>query len=224
MLSILNTNKLTSTECVDIIERIIYEYLKPLGFKKHGRTFHRFVDGDMSQVVNLQNGCPSKGIYDALWVNLGIRIPECVEQKFVITKLLKKYYHEYECNIRTTLGYLVDGQDNSFNLKDDPNKIGEAIVEQLEKYVIPVFDILNSCDSILKYRREYPSFDLFNNHLILLEEAMIIGRIGDFNEANRLFNEYYKIALTNGSNKGHLVYLKDLAKELNISLYIEDTY
>ena len=101
MSPIFGKNNLSSTESVDIIEKIVYEYLKPLGFRKHGRTLHRFVDTDISQVVNFQNGCPSKGVYDILWVNLGIRVPECVERKFSIEKPLKKYYHEYECNIRT---------------------------------------------------------------------------------------------------------------------------
>ena len=104
MSPIFGKNNLSSTESVDIIEKIVYEYLKPLGFRKHGRTLHRFVDTDISQVVNFQNGCPSKGVYDILWVNIGIRVPECVERKFSIEKPLKKYYHEYECNIRTRLG------------------------------------------------------------------------------------------------------------------------
>ena len=96
MFDVFRMNKLTSTESVDIIEKIVYEYLKPLGFRKHGRTIHRFVDGDISQVVHFQNGCPSKGIHNILWVNLGIRVPECVERTFTITEPLKKYYHEYE--------------------------------------------------------------------------------------------------------------------------------
>lgn len=79
-------NQLSSTESVDIIEKNVYAYLKPLGFRKFGRTLHRFVDGDMSQVVNFQNGCPAKGFFDILWVNLGIRIPECMERKFTITR------------------------------------------------------------------------------------------------------------------------------------------
>ncbi len=195
MLSIFNTNKLSSTESVDIIEKIVYEYLKPLGFRKHGRTLHRFVDGDISQIINFQNGCPSKGVYDILWINLGIRVPECVERKFSIEEPLKKYYHEYECNIRTRLGSFVDGKDTFYNLKKDPKKIGRDIVEHLKKHVIPVFDVLNSRDSILKHRIEYTLFDQFNNHLILLEEAMIVGRRGDRTEATRLFNSYYQDAL-----------------------------
>ena len=186
----------------------MYEYLNPLGFRKHGRTLHRFVDTDISQVVNFQNGCPSKGVYDILWVNIGIRVPECVERKFSIEKPLKKYYHEYECNIRTRLGSLVDGKDTFYDLKKDPYKIGKDIVERLKKYVIPVFEILNSRDAILKRRIEYAHFDQFNHHLILLEEAMIIGRRGDIVEATRLFNAYYQNALAEYNydlEKGQLV-------------------
>lgn len=195
MFRIFKTNKLTSTESVDIIEKIVYEHLKPLGFRKHGRTLHRFVDGDISQVINFQNGCPSKGVYDILWVNLGIRVPECMERKFSIEEPLKKYYHEYECNIRTRLGSLVDGKNTVYDLKKDPHKIGKDIVERLKEYVLPVFEILNSRDGILKHRKEYALFDQFNNHLILLEEAMILGRKDDIVEASRLFNAYYQEAL-----------------------------
>ncbi len=211
MFSFFNTNKLSSTESVDVIEKIVYEHLKPLGFRKHGRTLHRFVDGDISQVVNFQNGCPSKGVYDILWINLGIRVPECVEHRFNISKPIKKYYHEYECNMRTRLGSLVDGKDTFYNLKKDPYKIGKDAVERIKKYVIPVFDTLNSRDAILNRRAEHPLFDQFNNHLILLEEAMIIGRRGNLSEATRLFNAYYQNALAEYNcifEQGTKTYLK----------------
>ena len=88
--SIFRSNKLTSTESLYIIEKNVYEYLKPLGFKKYGRTLHRFVDGDISHVINFQNGCPSKGVFDILWINLGIRVPECANRKFIISEPTKK--------------------------------------------------------------------------------------------------------------------------------------
>ena len=211
MFFICGKNSRTSTESVDIIEKIVYEYLKPLGFRKYGRTLHRFVDGDISQVVNFQNGCPQKGVYNVLWINLGIRIPECVERLFNITEPVKKYYHEYECNMRTCLGTLVDGKDTFYNLRKDPNKIGKDIVKRLEKYVIPVFNTLDSRDAILKHRREYVNFDELNNHLILLEEAMIFGRRGDLAKATHLFNNYYQHILAQYNHKlehGTQTYLK----------------
>lgn len=204
-------NQLSSTESVDIIEKIVYAYLKPLGFRKFGRTLHRFVDGDMSQVVNFQNGCPAKGFYDILWVNLGIRIPECMERKFTITGPLKKYYHEYECNIRTSLGCLVDGKDTSYDLKKNPEEIGSDIVERLKQYAMPVFSVLDSRDAVLRHRAEYARFDQMNNHLILLEEAMIMGRRGDLAAAARLFGAYYQNVLAEYNRvslRGKKTYLK----------------
>ena len=195
MLSIFNRSEYTSTEATDIIEKIVYVYLKPLGFRKYGRTLHRFVEGNISQVVHLQNGCPQKGVYGVLWVNLGIRVPESVERKFSICEPVKKYYQEYECNIRTTLGMYVDGKDTRYNLKKNPNKIGNDIVARLEKYVMPVFDTLNSRDAILKRRADYEKFDQINSDIRLLEDAMIMGRKGNIAEATRLFKAYYEKVL-----------------------------
>lgn len=195
MFSIFKNKKISSTESVDIIEGIVYEYLKPMGFRKYGRTLHRFVESDISQVINFQNGCPQKGVYDILWVNIGIRVPECAEKKFIVSEPMKKYYHEYECNIRTRLGSLVDGEDTFYDLNKRPQKIAADIIDRIEKYVIPVFDVLNSRETILLYRANYPSFDQFANHLILLEEAMIFGRSGDIKKASESFNAYYQKAL-----------------------------
>ena len=195
MFSLFRTNKLSSTESVDIIEKIVYEYLKPLGFRKHGRTLHRFVEGDISQVVHLQNGCPQKGVYGILWVNLGIRVPECMERTFNPSQPLKKYYHEYECNIHTTLGMLADNRDTSYNLKKDPQKIGTDIVARLRKFALPVFDQLNSRQAILTYRKDHPNFDQITSHMIPLEDAMIYGRWGDLDQATQKFHQYYQKVL-----------------------------
>lgn len=211
MFPFLRKNTLTTTESVDIIEKIVYEYLKPLGFRKYGRTLHRFVDGDISQVVNFQNGCPAKGVMGILWVNIGIRVPESYERKFTLSEPQKKYYHEYECNMRTRLGSVVDHRDTYYNLKKDPEKIGKDILEKLKDYVLPVFDVLSSRDAILKFRKDYEVFDEFNKHMIPLEEAMIYGRRGNIAKATELFNRYYqKIVEEYNYDKEHgeRIYLK----------------
>lgn len=66
--------ELDTKAIVNAIEKAVYAEVKPLGFRKYGRTLHRFVDEDISQVINFQNGCPAKGVYDVLWVNIGIRV------------------------------------------------------------------------------------------------------------------------------------------------------
>ncbi len=219
-----NRNKLTSTQSVDVIEKIVYDHLKPMGYRKHGRTLHRFVEGDISQVVNFQNGCPQKGVYDVLWVNIGIRIPECAERKFAVSESLKKYYHEYECNIRNRLGALADGRDTHYDLKKSPEKIAADIVDRLKRFVIPVFEVLSSRDGILNLRRDYAYFDDMNNNLMLLDEAMIYGRRGDIDKASQCFNQYYSGVVAECENPSdnckHIEYLNNLAGELGIAISV----
>jgi len=193
MLSVLTNKKLTSTQSVDIIENTVYEHLKPMGFKKYGRTLHRFTDGDISQVINFQNGCPQKGVLNILIINIGIRVPECVERSFTVSSPMKKYYHEYDCNMRTQLDRLTG--EKCYSLKKNPQKIADDIIDKLEKYVIPVFDVLNCRRAIIEHRSEYKNFDLLSRHMILLEEAMIFGRNGDTQKAAELFREHYKKTL-----------------------------
>lgn len=140
-------------------------------------------------------GVRRKAFVKKLWINIGIRVPECAEKKFKISEPMKKYYHEYECNIRTRLGFLIDGEDTFYDLRKSPKMIATDIIERIKKYVIPVFDVLNSRKSILLHRANYPSFDQLGNRLITLEEAMIYGRSGDIEKASELFNKYYQNAL-----------------------------
>lgn len=42
------TAQINTTQTVDEIEAAVYSHLKPLGFKKYGRTLHRFVSEDIS--------------------------------------------------------------------------------------------------------------------------------------------------------------------------------
>ena len=85
----LRRKKMSSTECVDTIQEVVCEYLKPLGFHKFGRTMHRFVEEDISQVIHFQNGCPQKSVREKLWINIGIRVSEYAEKKFKISEPMK---------------------------------------------------------------------------------------------------------------------------------------
>ena len=54
--------EITTTQIVDEIEAAVLEHVKPYGFKKHGRTLHRFVSQDISQVIHFQSGMPTDGM------------------------------------------------------------------------------------------------------------------------------------------------------------------
>ena len=62
--------EINTTQIVDEIEAAVYEHVKPYGFKKHGRTLHRFVSEDISQVIHFQSGMPTHGMSGLLCVKL----------------------------------------------------------------------------------------------------------------------------------------------------------
>lgn len=180
---------------IDKIEAAVYSVVKPIGFRKHGRTLHRFVEGDISQVINFQCGQAIRGNNHLMWVNIGIRVPECDLRCFQSKKPPKKYYHEYECTIRSRLGTVRGRKESEYDLHKSTDKIIADILYQLQTYVLPVFEILNSRDAILEKRRDFPLFDTTNDHLILLEESMIYGHLGNIDKACEVFNAYYQSAL-----------------------------
>lgn len=216
---------LDTSKTLDVIEKEVYAVLKPFGFKKHGRTLHRFVSEDISQVINFQLGQAYRGETHLLWVNVGIRVPECMTRRFSAENSVKKYYHEYECNIRSRLGEIEGKEASCYDLRQPVDTIMEDITRQIQTLVIPAFEVLNSRETILARRRDYPLFDLLNNHLILLEESMIYGQRGDIEKAADTFNLYYHLF---GSAKlvqkdpiaiqNHLRYLDNLAAELGIDI------
>ncbi len=216
---ILRVNTLNTTETIDLIENAVYAELKPLGFRKHGRTLHRFVDGDISQVINFQCGQAYREETHLMWVNIGIRVPECELRCFEPEESLKKFYHEYNCNMRSRLGEVKGENETTYNLHGCIEEIITDILGQIREYVLPAFDVLKDRQAILEKRREYQNFDKLNCRLILLEESMIYGRIGEIDKASELFNSYYrKCKKIINPNKGHLEVLEKLANNLNISL------
>lgn len=195
---------LNSADTVNAIGSAVYVHLKQYGFRKFGRTLHRFVDGDISQVINFQV-CSGR-----VCVNIGIRVPECAERDFH-TVNTQKYYCEYNCNIRSRLGTVRGKREVWYSLSADPQKTAAKVIREIDERVLPFFTALNSRQNILDHRRDYPLFDTLESHLILLDEAMIYGRLGDMKKAKELFELYYlKVVEEYNDNKinGRRFYLK----------------
>lgn len=211
---------LDAGKILDGIEKAVYLTVKPCGFRRYGRSLHRFVSEDISQVIGFQLGQPHRGETHLLFVRVGIRVPECMTRSFAPEPNPKKYYHEYECNIRSDLGRIEGKSEACYDLRQPAEEIIADIVGRIQLYVLPAFEILNSRDAILEHRRAFPQLDLMNDHLILLEEAMIYGRRGDMKKASELFDRYYSHAARKQSayHQGHLRYLEGLAKELGMEI------
>ncbi|MBP3391248.1 MAG: DUF4304 domain-containing protein [Clostridia bacterium] len=172
----------------------MYTHIKSYGFKKHGRTLHRFVSEDISQVIHFQSGMSTHEMGGLFCVNLGIRIPECSERTFQPRAEKKKYYHVYECTIRSRLGIVSGKQETWYDLHKKTDKIIKSIIDEIDQYVLPAYEILNSREAILTHRKEYPLLDDMV-HLVALEECMIYGYLGNIEKAKQLFEEYYQSAV-----------------------------
>lgn len=177
---------LDSKAVLDAVEKEIYAYLKPLGFRRHGRTLHRFVEGDISQVVNFQASRIYPGKY---YVNLGIRIPECAERTFSPSEEKKAFYHDYECNLRFRLGVSVRRDAQCFDLEKPVEKQVKAILKALEKTAIPVFRTVNGREAFLACHKELADWHTLGAGL--LDECMIYGRMGELSKAQECFDRYY---------------------------------
>lgn len=176
-----------ATKALDEVQAAVYALLKPHGFRKHGRLFHRFVEGDISQVVELQRGQAYREETHLFWVNVGIRVPECELRSFAPEANAKKYYHEWQCNLRWTVGERSKKKTGEYNLRKPIGPIIEDILTRLNTSVLPMFDTLSSRDAILEKRMNYPQ--LWPQDM-LLDNALIHGRRGDLDKAMELLLAY----------------------------------
>ena len=143
---------------------------------------------------------------DKFCVNLGIRIPECAERKFhPVTD--KKYYSEASCTLRSRLGMVSGNGEVWFSITENTEALTKRIIEELDRYVLPVFDVLCSREAILAKRRDYPQMDTMSRHLIPLEECFIYGHLGDPEKAGERFDAYYQSKVDERDN-GRTVFLK----------------
>lgn len=179
-----------STAILNGIQREVHKVLKPLGFAKHGRTEHRFVSGDISQVIHFQLGQAYLGETHLLTVNIGIRVPECMEYRLETIPAGKKYYPEHECNLRSRLGSVEGRKESVYDLRNPAEPILADILRQITRTVLPAFEVLSSREAILAHRREYPTFDLHFGHLILREEAIMLNHMGQTGAASEKYGMY----------------------------------
>lgn len=210
-----------NTRALDQVQEAVYAVLKPYGFRKNGRLFHRFVDGDVSQVVEFQRGQAYREETHLFWVSAGIRVPECALRSLVPEENPKKFYHEYECNMRWTLGEKSKKKTGEYDLRKPLNPIVADILHRLEASVLPMFEVLSSRDVILEKRGSYPQ--LQPSHLYLLENALIYGRRGELEKAAKCFNAHYRgendpafVQRQPEAQRQHQEYLRELAEKLGI--------
>ena len=98
---------------IDRIEDSLYRDLKQLGFRKYGRTLHRFFLDDISQVIRFQCGQAYREETHLLCVGVGIRVPECDRTALFLGKpplqiadcSINQKHHQNNCTYINSTGH-----------------------------------------------------------------------------------------------------------------------
>jgi hypothetical protein len=212
------TNKVELKTHLDNIQKEIFLFLKPLGFKKKGRTFNRQTEDGIYQVINIQSGRYEFGdkyvipglrenYYGKFTVNLGVMVKEIYELD--IHNKPKDIYQDYDCQIRTRLTHLTIQKDLWWTISDDNNKTAKEVIDGLSKYGLDWLHNFENRDKIcenLSIKGGYPRAKL---------DVALIELHRDKSKAEKLFQNYYNnIEIKNG----HKEFVKGLADRLGVNL------
>ncbi len=213
------TNKVELNTHLNSIQKEIFLFLKPLGFKKKGRTFNRQTEDGIFQVINIQSGRYEFGdkyvipgfrenFYGKFTVNLGVMVREIYELSG--HNKPKDIYQDYDCQIRERLPHLTVKQDHWWPISDDNNKTAKEVIDGLSSHGLNWFDNFENRDKICKYLGTYEG----GSPRAKLDVALIeLHR--DRTKAEKLFQDYYdNIELKNG----HKEYVKALADRFGVKL------
>ena len=151
--------KSAATIGLDEILAPIALFLKGQRFRKSGRTFNRQTPEGLVQVINFQMGqfpignyvIPGirENLYGKFTMNLGIVLP-CIwriERHWEP----KKFYQEYECEIRMRLGHIPDDDtsDSWWTISPPYEVISSEIGELLQLHGLSFLDGFSSYGNVL---------------------------------------------------------------------------
>lgn len=221
-------NKSAVVQRLDLIQKELVKLLKPLGFRRKGRTLSRLVDTDMLQLIALQAGPFEIGaplppeaahlrpnFYGKFTVNLGVFVPEMFERanpgyspRGVIS--------DAHCSIRTRLSHITSHEDYWWSLDEEPEVLIDEIGSLLIGVGIPFLERFSSRDLIVRDWVDFNEQELCLSGVPRLDVAMIHWKRGDFGAAKILFETHYAEYLKDPRNLGHGPYVKELALTLGL--------
>ncbi|WP_028374962.1 DUF4304 domain-containing protein [Leeuwenhoekiella sp. MAR_2009_132] len=211
--------KSKNVQYLNQIQKEVHQYLKPLGFKKRGRTFNRQTENGVWQLINFQSGQFPVGenyvipgiresLYGKFTVNMGVIIKELYEIQMKGKQ--KAFYQDYDCQIRTRLSHLISEDDYWWDITNESEIISDQIIEGLNEKGISWFDMFETREKICVNWGNIKG----SSKTSKLDVALIIFQT-DKKKGGRLIQEYYNnIEL----HKGHKEYVKELANGLGLKL------
>ena len=202
---------------LDGIQAEVYRSLKPLGFRKKGRTLNREADErGIFQVINFQTGPYELAppippirldLYGKFTVNLGVLIKELYD--FEPGHKPTDFYQEPYCQARTRLPALLYGKDLWWELGDDNAVTARTVIDGLRSSGFEYFALYETRELFCK---NYGRFGDAPPRAPL--DVAILKWHTDRAAGEELFRAYYK---SDHINPGHIAYLDTVADRLGIN-------
>ncbi|MBL7836023.1 MAG: DUF4304 domain-containing protein [Bacteroidetes bacterium] len=186
--------RLDPKSSLDEIEKVVYEFLKPLGFMKKGRTFNRVIEKGLVQVINFQSGQYPVGNYeipglkDNLYGKFTVNLGVCIENLYRFQWPDKKntFYKEYDCQIRERLEPLMHGVDQWWPLTKDLDKTANEIIQGLSTVGFQWFDGINTIDKII----EKNGTGIYDTSPRAKLDVALVVWFADKQKGTKLFKQY----------------------------------
>lgn len=211
-------------EGLNAIQRQVYSFVMPLGFRKAGRYFSRPTSGGLTHVIGFQMGqypigdyvIPSlrESFYGKFTVNLGVYLP-CIPL-FEHGKNPPKNIKEYDCQIRERLGSLAFAEDKWWDLPGDET-LPTALVSLLDQYGLPFLERFTTYHDVVHCHIQHGTHSSITNRgRSALEASLILLHLGRPADSFRLFEEVQAFA----GHKPFLEYATALYERISKELTI----
>jgi hypothetical protein len=192
---------------LDEVQGSITALLKPLGFRKSGRTYNRTTSDGITQVINIQSGLVTSSLHGHFTINIGIHLPKI--STAIGESQLRKFISEASCHIRYRISSLAKiNFDKWWSLDDSIDTTIGDVLKIMKSFCIPLLDKLKDEGSVLEYCEDLqtvPGNTASNGQMYL---AILFSSVGKKNEAEKYFDQ----AVHYVSNKRNSVYLSRLAR------------
>jgi hypothetical protein len=206
---------------MDAVQAAVHSFLKPLGFRKKGRTHNRETGGKLVHVVNFQMGdfpigeyvIPGlrESYYGKFTVNLGILLP-CVPF-LEWHRQFPDFVREYNCTIRSRLSTVAYGNDNWFELSEDTATLATTVVGLLDQFGLNFFEPLQSYEDALRYYKVHDDLSFQCTGRASLEAALVAKHLGREALAAKLFATAYAT-----DHKAFRQYVATLATRIGVPI------
>ena len=133
-----------------LIRDFVHPTLKPVGFRRQGRTWNRAVN-DVVHVMNVQGSDSNYGDTGKFTINMGVYVPSA--HRYLWGFPQKQFVTEPLCMIRQRPAQLAYGRDHwwSFDSTTDLAQLGDDVRSAIVRHALPFLAPLDSIAAVLAH-------------------------------------------------------------------------